>query len=155
MILPFMRSIRNSAKAVIVRDGALLVLVKRGPHGPYFIRPGGGQEPGETLEAAVRRECREELGTDVTVGALMCVRDYVAANHEFAADHPEFHAVEFMFACQVPLEDQPIDGPAPDEGQERVEWLPLPELLTAPLYPQSLRSWLLEQDRPVYPGDVN
>jgi hypothetical protein len=48
---------RKSAKAVIVRDEKLLVIVKRGAEGEYFVLPGGGQEHLESLPDALRREC--------------------------------------------------------------------------------------------------
>lgn len=57
-----MMLIRNSTKAIIIRDRCLLVIAYKDEGGPYFALPGGGQEPGETIADAVRRECREELG---------------------------------------------------------------------------------------------
>lgn len=54
----------------IERDGA--VLLTRRPPGVHqagaWEFPGGKVEPGETPQDALRRELREELGVDVTVG---------------------------------------------------------------------------------------
>ncbi len=58
---------RLAAKALVVRDGRLLVLRSR--FGDLKL-PGGGVEPGETPEQAIVRELAEECGLDgVTVGA--------------------------------------------------------------------------------------
>ncbi|WP_220791614.1 NUDIX hydrolase [Gluconacetobacter dulcium] len=46
--------------AAIVRDGALLVVRKRGTDS--FMLPGGKGEPGETEAETLQRELREELG---------------------------------------------------------------------------------------------
>jgi 8-oxo-dGTP diphosphatase len=49
---------------VHVTDGRLLVV--RSQHKQAFYLPGGKIEPGESLEAALRREVSEELGTCLT-----------------------------------------------------------------------------------------
>lgn len=60
---------RLAAKAVLVRDGRMLLLRSR--YGDLKL-PGGGVEPGETPEQAVVRELSEECGLDgVEVGALL------------------------------------------------------------------------------------
>ena len=147
---------RNSAKAVIVRDEKLLVIVKRGAEGEYFILPGGGQEHFESLPDALRRECLEEIGVAVEVGELLCVRDYIGRNHEFAAADPDVHQVDLMFCCRLPDDYTPRLGHVPDTDQEGVTWLPLDALETAHLYPAVLKTVLTSGARgPVYLGDVN
>ncbi|MDI6739140.1 MAG: NUDIX domain-containing protein [Candidatus Edwardsbacteria bacterium] len=72
-----MKLIRNSAKAVIINDCKLLVLEMRDEDGPWYALPGGGQQPGETLHAALVRECREEANAAVTIGELLFIREYI------------------------------------------------------------------------------
>lgn len=57
----------------IVRDRAVLAQQRAYPPeaAGMWELPGGRVEPGETDEQAVRRECREELGVDVQVGAAI------------------------------------------------------------------------------------
>lgn len=56
--------------AAIVREGLLLAQQRAFPAevAGLWELPGGRVEPGEAPESAVRRECREELATDVVVG---------------------------------------------------------------------------------------
>lgn len=56
--------------AAIIRDGRLLVAQRGSPPelaGQWEL-PGGKAEPGETTEDALRRELREELGIEISVG---------------------------------------------------------------------------------------
>jgi 8-oxo-dGTP diphosphatase len=55
--------------AALIRDGRVLAAHRRSPSGWEF--PGGKVEPGESETAALVRECREELGVDVEVGAFV------------------------------------------------------------------------------------
>ncbi|HEV2125299.1 MAG TPA: NUDIX domain-containing protein, partial [Chloroflexota bacterium] len=74
--------IRVAANAVIVRDGqVLLVEFSGGTELAHFNFPGGGLEPGETLEEAVRREVREETCLDVMVQRLLLVVQSVGSRN--------------------------------------------------------------------------
>lgn len=141
-------TVRNSAKAIILREGKLLVTRNLDPWGDWYVLPGGGQRPGETLHEALRRECREEIGAEVEIGPLVAVREYLGSRHEFAEYDSEVHRVEFMFACSLadgqPLAEgqTPETGPKPDSYQTGVDWLPLDKLGEYRLYPKALREWL-------------
>lgn len=124
--------IRNSAKALIIRDGCLLVMRMQDERGVFFILPGGGQEPGETLAQAVRRECAEELGARVEVHELRFIREYIGPTHQ----------VEFIFRCKLISEPGAADALVPDTGQLGFDWLPLSRLMETLFYPLGLRPLL-------------
>lgn len=137
-------NVRVSAKAVIVREGRLLVTRNVDHEGIFYLLPGGGQEAGESLPAAVQRECREEIGVEVEVHDLLLVRDYIGRHHEFAEVDQKVHQVELMFRCTLPPDQVPRLGAAPDSRQATVwrqtgiEWLPLERLGEYRLYPRTL-----------------
>ena len=91
--------IRVAAKAVVIEEDEVLLtrnLHPDDPEGEFFLLPGGGQHHGESLGECVRREVCEETGYEVTVGDVLFVRDYVGANHQFAAYEPGVHQVEVI-----------------------------------------------------------
>lgn len=152
------RQIRNSAKAIIVRDEMLLVTRNKDHLGEYYLLPGGGQRHGETLHEALRRECKEEIGADIEVGELILVREYIGRNHEFAQHDSDTHQIEFMFQCRIPAFYSPQDGVQPDGPQTGVTWVPIRSLSGYRIYPSVLGRILgnrLPEGTTVYLGDVN
>lgn len=150
--------IRTSAKAIILRDGQILLIRKRGQDGiPYHVIPGGGQNHGENLHQALQRECIEEVNAPVQVGPLRYVQDYIANHHEFSDVHPDAHHVVFFFECSVPSDYHPAMGTETDTHQEAVLWFPLNCLEEANLYPKALIPHLqaFNVQGPVYLGDCN
>ncbi len=147
-------ALRYAAKAILIEDGRLLCLRKRGDIGIYYVLPGGGQEPGELLAGAVVRECLEELGARVEPGRLRYVQEYVGANHAFKDVHGSMHFVNLYFECR--LLERPLTRPlSPDQGQEALEWVPIDRLAEAAFFPRALVPRLAapEVEGPAYLGD--
>jgi 8-oxo-dGTP diphosphatase len=67
------RTLLQVVAAVLVRDGHVLICQRSadGYHPGRWEFPGGKVEPGEGLEAALRRELREELDIEVNVGPTL------------------------------------------------------------------------------------
>jgi 8-oxo-dGTP diphosphatase len=55
----------HKVAAIVVKNGQVLVVHKRGSPSRYFISPGGKPLIGEGPEEALRRELAEELGVDL------------------------------------------------------------------------------------------
>ena len=153
-----MRPIRNSAKAIIIEDGRLLAIKLTDEEGYWYCLPGGGQEPGEPLEDALRRECREEISSEIEIDGLRFVRDYIGKNHEFAHKDSDEHNIDLIFMCRLVEGAQPQPGSLPDKAQIGIEWLELDRLDSYHLYPLGLRTLIARHEDPavpVYLGDMN
>ncbi len=134
-----MKPIRNSAKAVIIRNDRLLLTKNKDDEGYFYLFPGGGQEKGEELKDAAVRECVEEIGQEVGVEELLFVREYIGRNHQFAEWDSDIHQVEFYFRCRLKNPESAMgNGVHPDEHQVGVEWIPLDRLNEIRVYPSTL-----------------
>lgn len=151
--------IENSAKAVIIRDDAVLLIRYEDKSdmrlGTWYALPGGRQRFGETLEETLARECEEELGAKVNVDRMLFVREYIHARHELAGTGRDQHKIELMFRCS--LESEPREAPASDADQESCEWVKLDRIPEIKIFPTSLHRLheLLDQSAAdPYWGDV-
>lgn len=99
---------RTAVRGVLRRGDELLLLSSR--HGDYKF-PGGGVEPGESFEDALRRELQEECGYDgVRVGPeLVTTREEVAA---IGDDYDIFAMTSHYFDCSggAPAGAQELEG---------------------------------------------
>jgi len=77
-----LRAVTTVVAAVIERDGRILICQRRRgqAHELKWEFPGGKLEPGETPEAALRRELREELGIEANVDAEITRYEYIYPN---------------------------------------------------------------------------
>lgn len=98
------RFVRNSARAIILREGRLAMV-----HSRKFDRykfPGGGMEPGETPVAAMIRETREEAGL-VVIPETVREYGYVHRIQKSDRDATEcFVQDNFYYLCEA--EREPI-----------------------------------------------
>ena len=81
--------LRDTARAVIVKDGRVLLMErwrkdpKTGKQLHYFSIPGGGIEKGETPGAAVVREVYEEMSIFVRPRELLAKTERHAGGHHY------------------------------------------------------------------------
>ena len=80
--------------AAVIRDGDKIFATARGygEHKGMWEFPGGKIEPGETPEAALKREILEELDTEIEVGELIDIIEY---------DYPTFHLSMECYLCSI------------------------------------------------------
>ena len=137
--------IRNAVRALIVRREKILLLKKEGGgRAQRFALPGGAQDPGESLREALNRECVEEIGTPVEIGALIHVADFFKLRD--TQPPTRRHLVEFLFRCRVPDEYTPHNGEHPDKHQVEVIWADIGETAALPLFPQFLSTCIPHSD---------
>ncbi|WMJ22369.1 NUDIX domain-containing protein [Paludicola sp. MB14-C6] len=152
-----MTSIRNSAKAIIIENHEILLskVIACDKKSIMYILPGGGQDWGETLHEALKRECIEELGAEINIHNLALVREYIGEN--FFTTVGELHQIEYMFQCD--LKTRPDINKATSDIAEEIgfEWVPISKLETFNFYPKALVNILQENENissPVYLGKV-
>jgi A/G-specific adenine glycosylase len=100
----------------VVSDDAGRVLIDQrlpeGLLGGLWEFPGGKQEPGEAIEATIRRELREELAIEVTVG-----EELITVEHAYSHKRLRFvvHLCRWRSGEPQPLASQQVRWVAPGE----------------------------------------
>lgn len=128
------RLIRNSAKALIIKNGKMLAIKLKDDNGEFYIMPGGGQESKELLDTAVCREVAEEIGINAECKELLFVVEGLHGER--------FHRVDMIFLCEY-ISDIRNAKLHADINQIGYEWLKISSLNTQPLYPSKLRRQIM------------
>jgi ADP-ribose pyrophosphatase YjhB (NUDIX family) len=120
------RTVRIRSAVLVWRDGEVLLVRHEKGGRSYWLVPGGGVDPGETMVDAGVRELREETGYDVEVGRLVLLCEAI---------DPEpggRHIVNAVYSGTV-------RGGAISVGVDKAlrdaKWLPVDELTTLEMYP--------------------
>ena len=110
--------------AVIERGGRFLVTRRlEGTHLPgYWEFPGGKCNPGETHEACLARELREELGIDARIGA-----EIIAIEHAYRERTVRLH----FYRCEIAGDPRPLLN-------QEMRWVSRDEMRTLP-FPEADR----------------
>lgn len=132
--------------AVLIRDGK--ILVQREKNGDEYALPGGHVKIGETLEAGLVRELREEIGVSAE-----CARMLWSEECFWKWSGRQAHTVTFYFLVEL-TEDScvPKDNvfaEQQDNANVVVGWLPLEELGNVTVYPGFIRAEVYRLDEPI------
>ena len=128
------KTVRNSAKALVINDGKMLAIKIKDSDGEFYIMPGGGQDTDESLADCVCREVREEVGIQIECGELLFVIEGIHGER--------FHRVDLVFNCKYIdcIKDAVLCG---DTNQIGFDWLDISTLNVQPLYPSKLRRQIM------------
>ncbi|MFN4089003.1 MAG: NUDIX hydrolase [Alphaproteobacteria bacterium] len=126
--------------AVVWRDDRVL-LIQRGkpPRLGEWSIPGGAQEVGETVEAAARREVREETGVEIEITGFLAVVDAIRPDGE---GRIRSHYTLLDFSAEW------ISGEArPGDDAADCRWVHPARLVDYGLWDETLRIIRLSADR--------
>ncbi|MBF6467039.1 NUDIX domain-containing protein [Nocardia beijingensis] len=120
---PQANSLKVAVSALVRDEYGRILMIHRTDNDKYSI-PGGGQEVGETVSAAVVREVHEETGIDVEVTGIIGV--FSDPDHVIAYDDGEVRQ-EFSICFSA----KPIGGETrPSAESKEVRWV-APQALAA------------------------
>ena len=112
--------------AIIIKDGHVFATQRGyGEWQGWWEFPGGKMEAGESPQEALRREIKEELDAEVSVGELLETVEW---------DYPNFHLTMHCFVCSLlseslHLNEHEAAAWLTHETLKSVKWLPADEIL--------------------------
>ncbi len=110
------------ARAIVIDRGRILACQRKGT--TYWALPGGHIEWGESAEAALRRELREECGVKSIDSKLWFIHE-----NRFGGGKGATH--EIVFAFHVKLRNSAfLKSPQSPEKKLTLEWLPIVDCVT-------------------------
>ncbi|WP_434742459.1 NUDIX hydrolase [Micromonospora sp. SH-82] len=133
--------VRRSVRAILLDEHDRIVLIKRTKPGqtPYWTTPGGGLEPtDDSLEGALRRELREELGAEAERFHQVFL---------FSSPAGDGVSVQHFFSCRLTRVDETTrTGPEfddPARGGYALDRVTVEILPTVDLKPDALKGFIV------------
>ncbi len=95
-------------------DQNQLLICQQGQTHPFYCLPGGKLEVGETLEACLARELKEETGISAEIGKLLIINEWVTERD---------HRIEFFYWINNASDFRTADLATASHGHELAELL--------------------------------
>ena len=125
------------ARAIVVKEGKVLLIHRRNEGREYWVFPGGGVEDDETPEKTVAREVKEETGAVISCGEKFAEQDSNGGKQLF-------------FRCEIVSGEGELKMTGPEKQTEndwyQPEWRDLSEIRNLTLHPIEVRDMLLVEE---------
>lgn len=118
--------------ALIFNQAGKVLLTKSHRWRDQYVIPGGHIELGETMEAALRREIKEETGLSIYDIEFASLQEFIFDE----AFYEKSHFIFIDFVCRTDADES--DVMLNDEAQEYV-WVSMEEALALPIDPYTRR----------------
>ena len=140
---------RRAVRAIVIKDGNLLVMHRNKFGKEYETLPGGNIEVGETPELALLRELAEETSVVVTIERLVFIEE---------AGDP--YGTQYVYLCRY-ASGEPQLAPDSEEalinklGQNLYEpqWIAVANLPTLPFLSDKLKTAILDAIAAEFPSE--
>lgn len=131
---------RHAVRAIVVRDGHLLVMYRNKFGTEYYTLPGGGIKPNESGSHALLRQIHDETSLTIVNPRLVILED---------SGDP--YGLQFIYLCQY-VGGEPALNPKSEEakisalGQNLYspQWLPLHSLPSVPFRSEALKQAIMK-----------
>lgn len=140
-----------TVRAAIEDDHRILFMRARDesssrPDGCWYFLPGGHVDHGETLEQALRREIREEIGIELDHLRPAFLREFIAPLHQRLSPEmpPNHHVIALIYRCRPAPGASPRLEPGVDGTRvvDDLVWIDRDQLEQFDIRPPHLREGL-------------
>jgi ADP-ribose pyrophosphatase YjhB (NUDIX family) len=132
---------KSRVRAVILKDGKILLIKRTKPDLVYWVIPGGGVETGETNEKALIRECQEELGVNIKIKEL--ILDIFSEKKETVGQKEYFYLVDILAGVVGSGQGPEFQKNSGYHGRHDIEWINIQNLPGINLKPESIKNLIL------------
>jgi len=127
---------RQRVAVIIIHQQKILLLYRYKNGRTYYVIPGGGVEPGETIDQTALREIKEETNLDISLHHKLWAYDNKGHLEHY------FLAAEFSGTLQLGGPELAHQSP---QNIFRPEWIPLAQLANVPLLPEAIKNRIIAE----------
>ncbi|MEY3197228.1 MAG: hypothetical protein RLZZ59_596 [Pseudomonadota bacterium] len=121
-------TIHVQSRAVIIKEGHILICKTKGLEHYFYFLPGGHIEHGESAKNALIRELKEEVGFNFTIDRFLGCMEY--AFDPSKTKHAKCHTQEYSFIFEANAKELPSPQTPLNQIEKNIEilWMELEEL---------------------------
>ncbi len=130
--------IHVQARAVIIKDGSILLCKTTGQETNFYFLPGGHVEHWEGARVTLQRELLEETGIQFHVSRFLGCLEYSFDPEKMV--HAKCHTHEYNLIFEATSEDLPGPGQPLIQVETHIEivWIPMDQLSQIDMRPETL-----------------